>query len=248
MATGLQNGDSVYVPCSQVPGLEDYGVALYSTTVVDVGRCKVRIRRRDGSASDWLGASLVHRGVGILVLNIGDFASEHSLLDPLAKSVMQFCKLLVPDDQIRSVRVRSLAELKTLWRSEQSVYSHVVWIGHGKATGIKFGVDGWVGPSKLGDELRVRGAPRKTYISLCCKSGYKSFGSVLSKTTICSNFIGPFHTVEGAVASQFCQTFLASHLLDGKTVGVAFNKARDSVPGSVSFRLWRAGNLKAGQN
>lgn len=52
--------------------------------------------------------------------------------------------------------------------------------------------------------------------SVCCKSSYKSFGSVLSKTTICSNFIGPLHSVEGAVASlsrsaRGLRTTLAGH-------------------------------------
>lgn len=51
------------------PALRTMG-CLYSTTVVDVDRCKVRIRRRDGSASDWGGASRVHRGVGIRLLQV----------------------------------------------------------------------------------------------------------------------------------------------------------------------------------
>jgi len=246
MASNLNVDDRVYVPCSRVPDLAEQGVALYRTKVVEKGNSRVRVRLRNGDPSEWIGAALVHRDVGILILNIGDFSTEHTLLDPLAKSVGNFCRLLVPDDQIRAVRIRSLAELRTFWRNEQAAYSHVIWIGHGRENGIRFGVDDWIDAEALGKELRVHGAPRKVYISLCCKAGYKSFGSVLSKTTICSNFIGPFHAVEGAVASQFCQTFLASHLLDGKTIGVAFRNARSSVPGSVSFRLWRDGKLKAG--
>lgn len=246
MATGLAVGDTVYVPCSRVDGLENTGVSLYRSEVVAVGHSKVRVRVRDGSISDWIGASLVHKSVGILVLSIGDFETEHTLLDPLAKSVTQFCRLLLPDDQVRAVRVRSLDELQQLWQREQAAYSHVIWIGHGSETGINFGVGGWVDAETLGRTLRVYGAPRKIYISLCCKTGYKSFGSSLSRTTMCSRFLGPFHSVEGAVASQFCQTFLAAHLLEGKTVGVAFRKARSSVPGSTSFRLWTAGHLTAG--
>lgn len=239
-------GDTVFVPCSRIEGLDRTGVSLYRSEVVEVGRSKVRVSLAGGSVSDWIGVSLVHKSVGILVLSIGDFETEQTLLDPLAKSVTQFCRLLVPDDQVRAVRVRSLEELRRLWEREQGAYSHVIWIGHGSETGIHFGVGGWVDAETLGKTLRVRSAPRKVYISLCCKTGYKSFGSTLSRTTMCSRFLGPFHSVEGAVASQFCQTFLTAHLLEGRTVGVAFRKARSSVPGSTSFRLWTAGRLTAG--
>ena len=246
MAGNLQVGERVYVPCARIPELRDRGVALYETQVVYVQGQRARVDLPGGVASDWIGFPLLHRNVGILIINVGDFFSEHGLLDPLAKSVGQFCRLLVPEDQMRQVRVRSLAELENLWQREQSLYSHVVWVGHGSRNGMNFAVDGWVAPALLNRTLRLRGAPRKTYISLCCEHGYKSYGAEISRSTICSDFIGPFHSVPGATASQFCQTFLASHLLEGRTVGVAFRHAREGVPGTASFRLWRAGRLKAG--
>lgn len=246
MARNLNIGETVYVPCSRIEELGNIGVSLYRTQITNIDGKKAKVRTPGNGESDWIGVSLLHRDVGILVINIGDFETEHILLDPLAKSVAQFCRLLVPDDQIRQIRVRSLAELKKAWRKEQAAYSHVIWIGHGSVDGIKFAVDGWVSPDTLSTELRVHGAPKKIYISLCCKTGYKSYGGVVSEAPICRYFLGPFHSVEGAVASQFCQTFLASHMLDGKTVGVAFRHARSSVPGGASFRLWNSGNLKAG--
>lgn len=246
MATNLQVGETVYVPCSRVPSLAQAGIALYRTQIIQVDGRKVKIELPGGNESDWIGISLLHREVGILVVNIGDFETEHTLLDPLAKSVGQFCRLLVPDDQIRAIRVRSSEELRTFWQREQQAYSHVIWIGHGGGNGIKFGVDGWKTAGEMSSLLRVHGAPKKTYISLSCKTGYKAYGGKMSEAAICKQFIGPFHSVEGAVASQFCQTFLTSHFLDGKTVGVAFNHARSSVPGSSSFRLWNSGRLKAG--
>jgi hypothetical protein len=246
VASNLQVGESVYVPCSRLKELNHLGVALHRTQVLAVGPMRVQLELPDGSASEWIGAALVHRMVGILVLSIGDFSSEASLLDPLAKSVTQFCRLLLPDDQVRAVRVRSVSELKQLWKREQAVYSHVVWIGHGNATGVNFAVDGWVAAETLRTTLRVHGAPRKVYISLCCKTGYRSFGGEMSRAAICSDFIAPFHAVQGAIASQFCQTFFTSHLLEGRSAAVAFRDARASVPGSTSFRLWRAGSLKAG--
>lgn len=81
----------------------------------------------------------------------------------------------------------------------------------------------------------VRAAPRKTFISLCCKTGFKAFGGTYSEATICEYFIAPFHSVHGVVASQFCQSFLAYHLLDGETVGVAFRHAREATPGGGKF-------------
>ena len=246
MARNLQVGETVYVPCSRVADLDSTGVALYKTRVEQTRDRAITVRLPGGDPSDWIGSGLVHRDVGILILNIGDFETEHTLLDPLAKSVTQFCRLLVPDDQIRSVRIRALGELKKFWRTNQRAYSHVIWIGHGSETGVKFAVDGWKDAGILAQELRVHGAPKKTYVSLCCKTGYKSFGGVMSEAAICRNFIGPFHSVNGAVASQFCQTFLTSHLLDGRAPGVAFRHARESTPGSASFRLWNSGNLKAG--
>jgi hypothetical protein len=246
MASFLHVNDTVYVPCSRIPDMESTGVALYKTSVVELDGKRVKVLLRNGNPSNLIGSALLHKDVGILVLNIGDFETEHTLLDPLAKSVGQFCRLLVPEDQILSIRVRSLAELTQFWKQNQAAYSHVIWIGHGNATSIKFAVDGWKDSATLVQELRVHGAPKKTYISLCCKTGYKSFGAVMSKAPICRYFIGPFHSVEGAVASQFCQTFLTSHFLNGRTTGVAFRHARESVPGSSSFRLWNCGKLKAG--
>jgi hypothetical protein len=246
MASNLQIGQMIYVPCTRVPELASTGTALYRSRVSQIDGKKATVELPGGAESEWIGTSLLHRDVGILVINIGDFETEHTLLDPLAKSVAQFCRLLVPDDQIRQIRVRSTGELVKFWQREQSAYSHVIWIGHGSENGIKFAVDGWKTAGETAELLRVHGAPKKLYISLCCKTGYKSYGGTMSKATICSKFLGPFHSVQGAVASQFCQTFLASHLLEGKTVGVAFNHARSSVPGSSSFRLWNSGALKAG--
>lgn len=246
MATNLKVGETVSVPCARLDPLGHRGTALYKTTVEEIEGKMVRVRLPGGDSSDWLGASLLHRDVGILILNIGDLETEDTLLDPLAKSVLQFCRLLAPDDQVYGVKVRSLSELNRIWTKHQAAYSHVVWIGHGTQGGIKFAIDGLVTATQLAEALRVYGGPKKVYISLCCNTGYKTFGSVLSKATICSTFIGPFHSVEGAVASQFCQTFLATHLLDGMTTGVAFNKARKSAPSGASFRLWNMGKLTTG--
>ncbi|MBD8685019.1 hypothetical protein [Pseudomonas sp. CFBP 13719] len=226
--------------------MEDLSSVVWRTKVVEAGHGKVKIQMRDGSISDWIGSSLCHRNIGVLIVTLGDLATEDTLLDPLAKSVLQFCRLLVPDDQVRAYKIRSVNELKAIWGKDHANYSHVIFVGHGSKRGLNFAIDGWATPEVLNEAFRKRGAAPKVFISLCCQTGFQAVGGVLSKMPICSQFIAPFHSVHGAIASQFAQTFLAFHLLQGETTGVAFNHARESTPGSTSFRLWRNGRLKAG--
>ncbi len=239
-------GDKVFVPASKFEALENHPTAFYETRVAEVAGKKLKVNLPHGEVSSWIGSSLCHRNVGILIFTIGDLETEHTLLDPLAKSILQFCRLLADDGSVRHYKVRSVHELSFIWNREQSIYSHVILIGHGSRESITFHTDGNVLPGNLDVATQVRGAPKKTFISLCCKTGYKSFGGLFSKATICEHFIAPFHSVHGAIASQFCQSFLAYHLLDGETVGVAFRHAREATPGSASFRLWENGSMKAG--
>lgn len=246
MAVKFVVGDTVFVPSSRIEGLDDLPSVFWQTSVAEVANKKIKVSLRGGNVSEWIGTSLCHKNVGILILTIGDLETEATLLDPLAKSVLQYCRLLVPDDYVRHYKIRSLKELKTIWQKEQRNYSHVILIGHGSQQGIKFANDGWANPTSIEDAFRVWGAPRKIFVSLCCQTGYQSIGGALSEMAVSSHFIGPFHSVHGAVASQFAQTFLAYHLLEGETTLVAFRHARENTPGSTSFRLWRNGNLTAG--
>lgn len=246
MATNFAVDEKVFVPASRIPGLEGHSSAFYETRVAEVGVRKLKVQLRGGSVSEWIGAGLCQKNIGIIIFTIGDLETETGLLDPLAKSVLQYCRLLVPDDYLRAYKVRSLAEFTSIWHKEQAAYSHVVLVGHGSPDGIKFSVDEWVNADALDAALKNRGAPKKVFISLCCQTGYKSVGGNISKAAICSHFLAPFHSIHGAVASQFAQTFLAFHLLEGESVGVAFKHAREYTPGSASFRLWENGKLKAG--
>ena len=248
MANNFSVQDKVFVPSSRIPGMEGHPSAFYETRIVEVGIRKLKVKLQGGLTSEWIGTGLCQKNIGILIFTIGDLETETGLLDPLAKSVLQYCRLLVPDDYLRAYKIRSIAELKSIWHKEQAAYSHVVIIGHGSPDGIKFSVDGWVKSDVLESTLKVRGAPKKVFISLCCQTGYKTTGGKISEMAICSHFLAPFHSVHGAVASQFAQTFLAFHLLQGESVGVAFRHAREYTPGSTSFRLWENGKLKAGLN
>lgn len=238
--------DKVFVPSSKFEALATHPTAFYETRVAEVVGKRMRVKLPKQVISDWIGSSLCHRNIGILICTIGDLETEHTLLDPLTKSVLQFCRLLVDDDSVRHYKVRSLAEFKYVWQREQAAYSHVILIGHGAEDGVIFHIDGKVSAEAFDEATTSRGASRKTFISLCCKTGFKAFGGTYSKATICEHFIAPFHSVHGVVASQFCQSFLAYHLLDGETVGVAFRHAREATPGGASFRLWENGNLTAG--
>ncbi|MGU5200747.1 hypothetical protein RGT51_20855 [Pseudomonas aeruginosa] len=247
MAKKLEVGEYVYVPASRFEGMEDLSSVVWRTKVVEAQPAKVKVQLRDGTTSEWIGSSLCHRNIGILILTFGDLSTEDTLLDPLAKSVLQYCRLLVPDDQVKAFKIRSLIELSSIWTKEHKNYSHVIFVGHGKSTGFMISNEGWAVPEQMQKALSQKRAQKKVFISLCCKTGFQAVGGVLSKMAICSEFIAPFHSVHGAIASQFAQTFLAFHLLQGETTGVAFKHARENTPGSTSFRLWRGGKLKAGE-
>lgn len=207
MATSVNVGDRVFVPSSRLPGGERFPFAVKECDVIEVIGRSIRVQLAGGEPSDLIGLSLVHSNVGILILNIRDLETETTLLDPLAKSILQYCRMLVSDSQVRVFKVRSKEELNTIWQMEQITYSHVVICGHGTKDALKFGVDGLVNIDDFIAALRVHGAPSKTFISLCCSTGYKSFGGNLSRKAICNAFIAPMQEVHGAIASQFCQRF-----------------------------------------
>lgn len=138
MATHFSVDDKVFVPGSRIPGMEGHSSAFYETHIAEVGVRKVKVKLQGGAVSEWIGSGLCQKNIGILIFTIGDLETETGLLDPLAKSVLQYCRLLVPDDYLRAFKIRSLAELKNIWHKEQAAYSHVVIVGHGSPEGIKF--------------------------------------------------------------------------------------------------------------
>jgi hypothetical protein len=152
-------------------------------------------------------------------------------------------RLLIPDDQLRAIKVRGRAELNKFWAINHAAYSHVVLIGHGAKDRMGFAADGEVLTQDLIGAFSIEGSVEKTFLSLSCKTGYESFGGKFSRSSICKEFMAPLQSVHGALASQFCQSFFSSHFLDGKTVRVSFNQARRTTTGAVSFRLWANGKL-----
>jgi hypothetical protein len=242
VAKGLKVGDAVYVPRTRLGLSPDDPSAFLRTIVRQVVERSIVVDIPGGQSSP-IASSAAQLNVGVAVVRVGDFDTEQTLLDPLAKSLLQFCRLLLPDDMVVIREVRSRAELRRFWTNDHAVYSHLVLVGHGREDAIRFGHEDWVSASNLATELAVDEVTPKVIISLCCKNGYAGFAQALSRTPVCQAAVGPFDAVHGAVASQFCQTFLAYHLLHGETLKVAFRHARKGVPGATSFRLWVKGKL-----
>ena len=241
MARDLQVGETVYIPRARLGLKVDTQSAFWRTTVSAKSDRSITVTLPNGQYST-VAASAVHRRVGLLVVRIGDLgSSETTLLDPLAKSVLQYLRLLLSDDFVSIVEVRGLDELTTYWERHHAAYTHVIIVAHGRNDGVRFAVDGWVGPDTLGSRLPACQPEPKSVISLCCRTGYADFSRELSNAQVCEAIVAPFHDVHGAVASQFCQTLFAYHMLQGETFRVAFKHARGAVPGGSVFRMWSQG-------
>lgn len=245
MPSGIKRGDTVYLPVSRVAGESENGPAIrkYSVEETKPGGRSLRVSLTTGSSSKWIATSAAHTVAGVFIIQIGDMATEATLLEPLYKSILQYCRLLLPDDSVRGIQVRSYCELGAFWGKEGAAYSHVVLVGHGREDGIQFGVGGWQTADTLGDLFGISGSAPKTFLLLCCETGKKAFARPFSQAHPCGCLIAPYHSVHPAVASQVCQTFLAHHILEGKSPKIAYERMRQQIPGSTIFRMWRQGRL-----
>lgn len=238
-------GDTAYLPSSLLPDGESYPSSIYRTTITDTQDKSVKVRLRDGNNSEWLASSKLHVNIGIAIITIGDFFTEETLLNPLAKSILQFSRLLLDDSSVTAVRVRAIGELSAWWNINHTAYSHIVFIGHGSSKSIFFGYGGPRTPQDFHRRVFSENVGKKTFISLCCETGKDSFSSYFSKIPACGHLISPFHSIHGAVASQFFQTYMCWHLLHGKTTKIAFKKAAATVSSADRFRLWKDGTKAA---
>lgn len=245
MAANIQIGNDVFVPTSLLPNPGQYGTALTTRTVASIQGRKATLALPHGAFSPPIALSKLHVGLKVLVLRIGDYATEANLLDPLAKSVLHFLRLFIDDSFVQLLEVRSLDELAVWWGINANGYSHVVLIGHGDmaAGAIQFAVGGNKSAADFGAALGAQNGGM-VFLSLACQSGKQVFSKPFSNLGFCSACIAPFHSVQGAVASQFCQSFFANHFVEGRSLSVAFKDARAATPGSTSFRLWRKGEMK----
>ena len=243
MAKQLKVGQKVHVPYSRLGLQPNKPSALIEVHVKEVQGRSVVVNVPDHAHGVKVASSAVHTNIGVMLVRIGDFDTETPLLDPLTKSLLQYCRLLLPDDMIFLREVRSEEEFARFWGKEHGAFSHVILVGHGRPNGVLFGDSSWSDAKDMDKLLAVPDVMCKTVISLCCKTGCAGFAKRLSDSVACNSVIAPFQSVHGAIASQFCQSFLAYHFLQGESMGVAFSHACDGVPGATSFRLWRNGTL-----
>src|SRR5689334_19398851 len=88
MAQNLQIGDQVFISRNRLGLDPNSPSAFYKTTVREVVDRSVKVDLPGGELSEIIGTSAVHRNIGVLIFRIGDYQTELSLLDPLAKSVL----------------------------------------------------------------------------------------------------------------------------------------------------------------
>lgn len=234
-------GESVHVPASKLGLAGDYSFSMVSTTVREVSDKSVKVDLRGGELSKDIPFSLVRKKLGILLIEIGDYKTEDTLLSPLKKSLLQFARLLLSDDFIKSYTIRTTEEFRHIWSAVHVVTSHVILVGHGSADAILFGLGTQVSASEFVGLLRTEQnvGEAKQVISLCCKTGSKTFGGAVSGDPNVESFIGPTGSVHGANASQFCQSFLAYLFLQGYKSSTAYEYAKVSNPGTSEFTLWQ---------
>lgn len=241
----LKKGTQVYVS-RRTLDLDDNDISpFYRTAVYDRKGKSVRVSLPDGTLSKPIASSKVALNFGVLIIRIGDF-NEDGLLDPLAKSILQYCRMLLPGDSVRLIELRSINELNKLWFDFHRICEQVVLIWHGSREGFLFGKDD-VSAEQLVNVFSSAKPSKKEFISLGCNTGYADFGKVFSRGSCVSHFLAPFHSVHGCVASLFTQSYLHDRLLAAFSTKIAFNHARQNLIGAASFRLWKDGNLLEGQ-
>jgi len=239
MARDLQIGENVWVPRSRV-GLDQTSSSFFYTEILETVDRSVIVGLPNGKVK-LVASSCVLRHLGVMIARIGDFRTEIDLLDPLAKSILQYFRLLLSDDQILYAGIRSFKELKILWESSGAAYPYLVLIGHGSSNSMHFGVEGAVDATEFSSLFGSTDHFVSCVLSLCCKTGRADFAKPLSKSSGCRSVIAPQKSIHGALASQFTQLFFTHHLLDGLTKKVAYTRAKKEISGSGTFKYWENG-------
>lgn len=232
-------GETVWVSSTHLPGAQPF--ALMERKVQDVVARSIVVDDGVGGFVTVSTRTAHSRSLGFLILRIGDLMTEATLLDPLAKSVLQYLRLLIPDDGIRMMNVRTEAEVRAFMNTSGAAFSHVILIGHGTPTSLlAMGTE--LSGAEVGSMLD-EGDP-KVVISLACSTGKTTFARELSKSQSVRELVAPFREAHGAAASLFLQTLLHKHLLMGHEFRTAFRLANDGLEGT-HFRHWRNGVNKS---
>jgi hypothetical protein len=250
MPQKFKAGDKVMVNAAKLVDPDRYQYALIEKTVERVEKSSVIILdHQQNEVGIWADRVHAESNFGVSILRIGDVGSDPGLLDPLAKSILHFTKLLLPEERVRFFSARTKLELRRYLEKHFTLFSYVIIVGHGEKDRLLF-LDGDAKAPESIDILGIRTTPDmppKTVISLACKTGARAFAGKFSEASWCRNFIGPYQSVYGAAASQFCQSFLAWHFLDKLGIEAA-HRAAKAVPRGPSFRLYRDGSILASRH
>lgn len=220
-----------------------FALARGIVRAVDNRSCDVELPYGLGTMR--IASSQLHADVGVCIVRIGDFKTEQSVMDPICKSILNFLRLLLPDDHVRLVGLRTAGELEEFFQLYASAYTLWIIVGHGTKQGhLCFTRGQKSGASELATTLAPHASAPKTFLFLSCHTGLSAFAkSFSSETSLCHTLIGPTGALHSAIASQFAQTFLSYLYLEGRAPGIAFNLATRLVPTSTRFRLWRKGSF-----
>src|SRR5687767_4321058 len=125
MTTKFKVGDSVVVAAARL-GDARSTFAMVEKKVDGVEGRSIIVTHNDESFK--VSSKRAHgaQSFGITILRIGDIGSDATLLDPLAKSILQFSRLLLPDDRVRLINVRTQVELQIQLRKYGSFDSLLI--------------------------------------------------------------------------------------------------------------------------
>ena len=127
-------GETVWVSSTRLPGAQPF--ALMERKVQAVEGRSIVVDDGQGDVVKISTRTAHSQSLGFLVLRVGDLSTEVTLLDPLAKSVLQYLRLLISDTEVRMLHVRPDAEVRAFMSTNGAAFSHVILIGHGTPTSL----------------------------------------------------------------------------------------------------------------
>ena len=232
-------GEYVWVSATKLSGEQTYALVKRQVQGTKYGGRSIVIDDCDGKTIE-VSSRLAHRGdLGFLLLRVDDLDSEATLLDPLSKSILQFLRLLVQEDLVRLLEVRTRKEIERFMASDGAAYTHVILVGHGRSNAVKLAFGEWLEVDDFAN-IMTAGKKDRVVISLACHTGKQTFGRTMSVHKNIREFVAPKAAVHGASASLFVQQLLSLHLLEGREFETATRNASTSVPGG-GFVHWRDG-------
>lgn len=238
-------GQNVLVPAaslSKVPQGETH--ALVERIVHEVVERSVRVDTSGGD-SELVASSQVHAAFDLVLLSMGDFRSEPTLIGPIRESLQAFFGLLMPTDRFKVWPIRTKIELADRMEHEGLPSTHIVMVGHCDGNSLLLAANESLSGAQFGQLLLDGGGVPKTVVSLACKSGRAGFGKALSQSGGCAGVLAPFNDIHGAAAVLMAATYFTELLLNGTQSATARKRARAALPPPAPLSWWRDGTKLA---